>query len=126
MARANELASVDGTISPTAEATVPLTDDGLYRGDGVFEVIRLYEGRPFALGEHLDRLERSAAAIELDRRPRRARARDRGAAGELGDADGAAAAGRHPRRAPHRRSTEPLPRPRRAIALATVTYSPDA
>jgi branched-chain amino acid aminotransferase len=60
-----ELASVDGVISPTAEATIPLPDDGLYRGDGVFEVIRLYEGWPFALREHLDRLERSAAAIEL-------------------------------------------------------------
>jgi len=60
-----ELASVDGTIGPTHEATIPLPDDGLYRGDGVFEVIRLYGGRPFALGEHLDRLERSAAAIEL-------------------------------------------------------------
>ena len=60
-----ELASVDGTIAPTAEATIPLKDDGLYRGDGVFEVIRLYAGRPFALAEHLDRLERSAAAIEL-------------------------------------------------------------
>ena len=66
-----ELASVDGTIVPTAEATIPLKDDGLYRGDGVFEVIRLYAGRPFALGPHLDRLERSAAAIELD--PQRAR-----------------------------------------------------
>ena len=60
-----ELASVDGSISPTAEATIALPDDGLYRGDGVFEVIRLYEGRPFALRQHLDRLERSAAAIEL-------------------------------------------------------------
>jgi branched-chain amino acid aminotransferase len=60
-----ELASVDGAISPTIEATIPLPDDGLYRGDGVFEVIRLYEGHPFALREHLDRLERSAAAIEL-------------------------------------------------------------
>ncbi len=60
-----ELASVDGRISPTPEATIPLPDDGLYRGDGVFEVIRLYEGHPFALGPHLDRLERSAAAIEL-------------------------------------------------------------
>jgi branched-chain amino acid aminotransferase len=60
-----ELASVDGVISPTAQATIPLPDDGLYRGDGVFEVIRLYEGHPFALREHLDRLERSAAAIEL-------------------------------------------------------------
>lgn len=60
-----ELASVDGSISPTPEATIALPDDGLYRGDGVFEVIRLYEGHPFALREHLDRLERSASAIEL-------------------------------------------------------------
>ena len=36
------------------------------RGDGAFEVIRLYGGRPFALDDHLDRLERSAAAIELE------------------------------------------------------------
>jgi branched-chain amino acid aminotransferase len=61
-----ELASIDGSITPTAQAVIPLQDDGLYRGDGVFEVIRLYEGRPLALREHLDRLERSAAAIELD------------------------------------------------------------
>jgi branched-chain amino acid aminotransferase len=60
-----ELASVDGLISATAEATIALPDDGLYRGDGVFEVIRLYGGRPFALREHLDRLERSAASIDL-------------------------------------------------------------
>jgi len=60
-----ELASVDGTITPTAEAMVGLKDDGLYRGDGAFEVIRLYQGKPFALVDHLDRLERSGAAIEL-------------------------------------------------------------
>jgi branched-chain amino acid aminotransferase len=65
MASSPELTSVDGEIAPTAEAKIPAADDGLLRGDGVFEVIRLYMGRPFALGEHLDRLERSAASIEL-------------------------------------------------------------
>ena len=60
-----EIVSVDGTITPTAEAVIPLKDDGLYRGDGVFEVVRLYGGRPFAMEEHLDRIERSAAQIEL-------------------------------------------------------------
>jgi branched-chain amino acid aminotransferase len=60
-----ELISVDGKITSTDEAVIPVRDDGLYRGDGVFDVVRLYEGRPFALGEHLDRLERSAAQIQL-------------------------------------------------------------
>jgi branched-chain amino acid aminotransferase len=59
------LTSVNGQLVDAAEATIPASDDGLLRGDGVFEVIRLYAGRPFALDEHLDRLERSAAAIEL-------------------------------------------------------------
>jgi branched-chain amino acid aminotransferase len=61
-----QLASVDGRISPTAEAVLPLPDDGLYRGDGVFEVARLYGGKPFAMDEHWDRLERSAAKIGLE------------------------------------------------------------
>ena len=59
------LTSLNGRITDASEAVIPASDDGLLRGDGVFEVIRLYAGRPFALGEHLDRLERSAAAIEL-------------------------------------------------------------
>ncbi len=62
---APELTSVDGLITETAEARIPPGDDGLWRGDGVFVVIRLYRGRPFALGDHLDRIGRSAAAIEL-------------------------------------------------------------
>jgi branched-chain amino acid aminotransferase len=35
------LASVDGVIGPATEARIPATDDGLLRGDGVFEVMRL-------------------------------------------------------------------------------------
>src|SRR5579871_5258841 len=48
-----------------AEATIPATDDGLIRGDGVFEVIRVYDGIPFAFEEHLARLVRSAANLRL-------------------------------------------------------------
>jgi branched-chain amino acid aminotransferase len=59
------LAIVDGIVGPAAQARVPATDEGLLRGDGVFEVVRLYGGRPFALDDHLARLERSAANLRL-------------------------------------------------------------
>lgn len=64
--RSEELACLDGRVMPAAEATVPATDEGFLRGDGAFEVIRVYHGRPFALDEHLDRLERSAAGLRLE------------------------------------------------------------
>lgn len=59
------MASVDGSIMLASAATIPATDEGLLRGDGAFEVIRVYEGRPFALEEHLRRLERSALNLRL-------------------------------------------------------------
>jgi branched-chain amino acid aminotransferase len=65
-----ELACVDGRVMPAGEATIPATDEGLLRGDGVFEVVRVYDGRPFALPDHLDRIERSAANLRLDGVPR--------------------------------------------------------
>jgi branched-chain amino acid aminotransferase len=60
-----EHASLDGRIMDVAEATIPATDDGLIRGDGVFEVIRLYAGHPFALEEHLARLVNSGQNLRL-------------------------------------------------------------
>ena len=62
---ADSLACLDGEIMLSAEATVPATDDGLLRGDGIFEVIRVYEGRPFAIEAHLARLEQSARNLRL-------------------------------------------------------------
>ena len=59
------LACLDGTVCDAAEATIPITDEGLLRGDGVFEVMRLYGGRPFALDEHLARMQRSAERLRL-------------------------------------------------------------
>lgn len=61
----SSLASVDGDIMPVAEATIPATDDGLIRGDGAFEVIRVYDSKPFALEQHFARLERSASNLRL-------------------------------------------------------------
>ncbi|HET6998491.1 MAG TPA: aminotransferase class IV, partial [Solirubrobacterales bacterium] len=118
-----ELASVDGTVTPTAEAMVPMKDDGLYRGDGAFEVIRLYGGKPFALVDHLDRLERSAAAIELEF-DRAALEREIAALlAEAGDVEGQLRliVTRGGRRIA---ATEPIPDHGETLALATVTYSP--
>ena len=118
-----ELASVDGRVTPTAEAMVPLKDDGLYRGDGAFEVIRLYGGKPFALVDHLDRLGRSAAAIEL-KFDRPALEREiKALLEEAGDLDGQLRliVTRGGRRIA---ATEPIPAHGQTLRLATVTYTP--
>jgi branched-chain amino acid aminotransferase len=59
------IAWVDGRVVPAAEATVPLLDEGLLRGDGVFEAVLVRGGRTHALEPHLARLGRSAAALDL-------------------------------------------------------------
>jgi branched-chain amino acid aminotransferase len=61
----DSLASLDGVVMLASEATIPATDEGLIRGDGVFEVVALYDGQPFAFEEHLLRMERSAANLRL-------------------------------------------------------------
>jgi branched-chain amino acid aminotransferase len=62
----NLLCSIDGEISPVAEGRISITDEGFLRGDGAFEVMRLYQGRAFALKDHLDRLGRSAEGVFLE------------------------------------------------------------
>src|SRR5918999_1233519 len=121
-----ELACVEGRTMPAEEATIPATDEGLLRGDGVFEVIRVYDGRPFALRDHLDRLERSAANLRLDGVPRAeleseipALLEERGGA----DFDGClrVVLTRGGRRL---LLTEPLPPSPERIRLGFVTYAP--
>ena len=60
------LASLDGVIGPAEAARIPVTDEGLLRGDGAFEVARLYGGRPFAMEDHFTRLERTCAGLRLE------------------------------------------------------------
>jgi len=59
------MASLDGELMPAGEATIPATDEGLLRGDGAFEVVRVYDGKPFAFEAHLARLKRSAGNLRL-------------------------------------------------------------
>lgn len=68
-----ELAYVNGVFGPIAEATVSVEDRGLQFGDGVYEVLLAFGGRPFLMDRHMQRLRRSTAAIlieyDFDRNP---------------------------------------------------------
>jgi branched-chain amino acid aminotransferase len=117
------LAIVDGTVMPAAQARIPATDDGLLRGDGVFEVVRLYGGRPYALDEHLERMTRSAHRLRLPFDPAEVR---EDAAALLAAAD---AGDDQLRLVVTRGGTrlgiiEPLRPHPETVALATVTYAP--
>ena len=56
---------LNGKIMPLAEARVSVEDRGFQFSDGVYEALRIYNGKPFELAAHLDRLERSCGGIRL-------------------------------------------------------------
>jgi branched-chain amino acid aminotransferase len=56
---------IDGKLLPKEQAVISVYDHGLLYGDGVFEGIRVYNGRVFLLPEHVKRLYDSANAIRL-------------------------------------------------------------
>ena len=60
---------LDGRLCDEAEACVSPFDHGLMTGDGIFEALKVYAGRPFAVRRHLERLQRSAAGLALPLRP---------------------------------------------------------
>lgn len=60
-----DIAMIDEQILPMAELTGPYLDRGIYFGDGVYEVIRSYDGHLFALDEHLARFDRSMREIQI-------------------------------------------------------------
>jgi branched-chain amino acid aminotransferase len=57
---------INGKFFDKADAKISVYDHGLLYGDGVFEGIRVYEGKVFRLHEHVDRLYDSARAIKLE------------------------------------------------------------
>lgn len=60
-----DVACLNGEFGPLAEARVSANDRGFLFGDGVYEVVRTYNRTPFLLEAHLDRLERSLAAVKI-------------------------------------------------------------
>lgn len=60
------LAVIDGCLMEDGDAQISISDDGLLRGDGVFEVLRLYGGLPWALDEHLERMALSGRRMRMD------------------------------------------------------------
>jgi branched-chain amino acid aminotransferase len=61
----SRVVSIDGAIVPPERAVVSVLDRGFLYGDGLFESLRVYGGRPFARDEHIARLARSAGAIGI-------------------------------------------------------------
>src|SRR5579872_6200549 len=57
---------ISGKLYDKADAKISVYDHGLLYGDGVFEGIRIYDGKIFRLKEHVERLFESARAIKLD------------------------------------------------------------
>src|SRR5258706_16184379 len=56
---------LNGEFLPLEQGLVSVEDRGFQFGDGVYEVIRVYRGKPFRLGKHLARLEQSVKGIEI-------------------------------------------------------------
>ena len=64
------LALLDGTLADPDSPLIRVDDLGLMRGDGVFETILVVDGKPRELTPHLDRLDRSAAMLDMPAPPR--------------------------------------------------------
>ncbi len=56
---------LNGAFLPLADAKIPVLDRGFIYGDGVYELIPVYQRAPFRLPQHLARLQRSLDGIRL-------------------------------------------------------------
>jgi branched-chain amino acid aminotransferase len=58
-------AYVNGAFVPDRDAVVSVHDRGFRYGDGVFDTLRVYDGRPFLLDEHVGRLVASSKTLGI-------------------------------------------------------------
>lgn len=66
MEKMKDLAYYNGTVTRIADMMIPADDRGFYFGDGIYEVAMVFHRKIFALEEHLDRMERSAARTRIE------------------------------------------------------------
>ena len=59
------LVFLNGHFLPEAQAVVPVNDRGFLLGDGLFETIRVVNGRPFRMAQHLERMTRGADFLKI-------------------------------------------------------------
>jgi len=56
---------INGKLLPVKDATISVLDRGLFYGDGIFESLRTYNGKPFQLEQHLKRLLQGAKTLSI-------------------------------------------------------------
>lgn len=61
-----DVAMINDEMLPVTELPIPYTDRGIFFGDGVYEVIRSYDGQIFAMDEHLARFQRSLHEVHIN------------------------------------------------------------
>lgn len=61
-----QIVYLNGQFMPLEEARIPVLDRGFIFGDGIYEVVPVYSGRPFRWPQHLRRLGRSLGAIRIE------------------------------------------------------------
>lgn len=60
-----ETVYLNGEFLPLSEARIPVLDRGFIFGDGIYEVVPVYQGKPFRMKEHLARLRRSLDLVRI-------------------------------------------------------------
>jgi branched-chain amino acid aminotransferase len=60
---------LNGKLVPADQAAIPVLDRGLLYGDGVFESLRTYRGKPFQLDEHIKRLLQGTRSLRIRQAP---------------------------------------------------------
>ena len=61
-----EIIYLNGNLIPKTEAVVSPEDRGFNFADGIYEVIKYYNGKPYRYADHLERLKRSLKEVQIE------------------------------------------------------------